>query len=162
VFRLIPRAQSPRAWHSSGRFTFDFVHPAALIEATSDFYEYPNCDRDPLPRWSFDRVTLQVALGPDPGAAVSRLQAGDDAVAPWLVSGDGHPSMEPPAPQPLHGGAVEDAQKPAAVDADLRRVETGLEPAQVAPDGLAAACLVDQLADADAGTVERGQQAQAV
>ena len=30
----------------------------ALIEATGTFYEYPMCDRDPLPRWSFGRVTL--------------------------------------------------------------------------------------------------------
>ena len=40
------------------RFSLDFVDPANLIETTGDFYEYPNCDRDPLPRWSFDRVTL--------------------------------------------------------------------------------------------------------
>jgi 2-polyprenyl-6-methoxyphenol hydroxylase-like FAD-dependent oxidoreductase len=40
------------------RFRLGFVDPAALIQATSDFYEYPNCDRDPLPRWSFGRVTL--------------------------------------------------------------------------------------------------------
>lgn len=40
------------------RFRLDFADPAAIIEATADFYEYPNCDRDPLPRWSFGRVTL--------------------------------------------------------------------------------------------------------
>ena len=40
------------------RFRLDFVDPAAIIEATGGFYEYPNCDRDPLPRWSFGRVTL--------------------------------------------------------------------------------------------------------
>jgi 2-polyprenyl-6-methoxyphenol hydroxylase-like FAD-dependent oxidoreductase len=40
------------------RFRLDFVDPAAIIEATGSFYEYPNCDRDPLPRWSFGRVTL--------------------------------------------------------------------------------------------------------
>lgn len=40
------------------RFRLDFVDPAAIIEATGTFYEYPNCDRDPLPRWSFGRVTL--------------------------------------------------------------------------------------------------------
>jgi 5-methylphenazine-1-carboxylate 1-monooxygenase len=40
------------------RFCLDFVDPAALIAASGDFYEYPNCDRDPLPRWSFGRVTL--------------------------------------------------------------------------------------------------------
>ena len=30
----------------------------ALISATSEFYEYPTCDRDPLPYWSSGRVTL--------------------------------------------------------------------------------------------------------
>jgi 2-polyprenyl-6-methoxyphenol hydroxylase-like FAD-dependent oxidoreductase len=40
------------------RFRLGFLDPVALIEATETFYEYPNCDRDPLPRWSFGRVTL--------------------------------------------------------------------------------------------------------
>jgi 2-polyprenyl-6-methoxyphenol hydroxylase-like FAD-dependent oxidoreductase len=40
------------------RFRLDFVEPADIIKATSEFYEYPNCDRDPLPRWSFGCVTL--------------------------------------------------------------------------------------------------------
>lgn len=40
------------------RFSLDFVDPARIIEATGDFYEYPNCDRDPLSRWSFGAVTL--------------------------------------------------------------------------------------------------------
>lgn len=40
------------------RFRLDFVDPARIIEATADFYEYPNCDRDPVPRWSFGRATL--------------------------------------------------------------------------------------------------------
>jgi 2-polyprenyl-6-methoxyphenol hydroxylase-like FAD-dependent oxidoreductase len=40
------------------RFCLDFADPAALIQATGAFYEYPNCDRQPLPRWSHGRVTL--------------------------------------------------------------------------------------------------------
>lgn len=40
------------------RFRLDFVDPAHIVEATANFYEYPNCDRDPLPRWSFGRATL--------------------------------------------------------------------------------------------------------
>ncbi len=39
-------------------FRLDFVDPVALIQATGTFFEYPCCDRDPLPRWSFGRVTL--------------------------------------------------------------------------------------------------------
>jgi len=39
-------------------FRLGFVDPARLIEATGTFYEYPACDRDPLPRWTFGRATL--------------------------------------------------------------------------------------------------------
>jgi 2-polyprenyl-6-methoxyphenol hydroxylase-like FAD-dependent oxidoreductase len=34
------------------------VDVASLITATPEFYEYPTCDRDPLPYWSSGRVTL--------------------------------------------------------------------------------------------------------
>jgi len=40
------------------RFRLDFVDPLALIGASDTIYEYPMCDRDPLPRWSFGRATL--------------------------------------------------------------------------------------------------------
>ncbi|HEV8391290.1 MAG TPA: FAD-dependent monooxygenase [Dongiaceae bacterium] len=40
------------------KFRLGFVDPVRLIEATGTFYEYPACDRDPLPRWSFGRATL--------------------------------------------------------------------------------------------------------
>lgn len=40
------------------RFQLDYVDPAEIIRKTGGFYEYPNCDREPLPRWSFGRVTL--------------------------------------------------------------------------------------------------------
>ena len=55
-------------WSRPGRFedvmphfsasAFRIVDARALIEATSEFWEYPMCDRDPLPRWSHGRVTL--------------------------------------------------------------------------------------------------------
>lgn len=41
-----------------GRFAIEEVDVPALIRATDVFYEYPLCDRDPVPRWSFGRVTL--------------------------------------------------------------------------------------------------------
>jgi 5-methylphenazine-1-carboxylate 1-monooxygenase len=64
--QLPPRRED---WNRPGRLdealpfvrdTFDlgFVDPIALITATGTFYEFPCCDRDPLPRWSFGRVTL--------------------------------------------------------------------------------------------------------
>jgi 2-polyprenyl-6-methoxyphenol hydroxylase-like FAD-dependent oxidoreductase len=40
------------------RFRLGYVDPAELIGATETIYEYPNCDREPLLRWSFGRVTL--------------------------------------------------------------------------------------------------------
>ena len=40
------------------RFSIPYVNAKALIEATPEFWEYPMCDRDPLPRWSHGRVTL--------------------------------------------------------------------------------------------------------
>ncbi|WP_375461685.1 flavin-dependent oxidoreductase [uncultured Enterovirga sp.] len=40
------------------RFAIPYVDARALIEATADVWEYPMCDRDPLPRWSHGRVTL--------------------------------------------------------------------------------------------------------
>jgi 5-methylphenazine-1-carboxylate 1-monooxygenase len=40
------------------RFKVPGVDVEALVRATPVCYEYPMCDRDPLPRWSFGRVTL--------------------------------------------------------------------------------------------------------
>jgi 2-polyprenyl-6-methoxyphenol hydroxylase-like FAD-dependent oxidoreductase len=40
------------------RFRIPYVDARALIESTTQFWEYPMCDRDPLPRWSHGRVTL--------------------------------------------------------------------------------------------------------
>ncbi len=40
------------------RFTAPGVDVEALVRATPTAWEYPMCDRDPLPRWSFGRVTL--------------------------------------------------------------------------------------------------------
>jgi 2-polyprenyl-6-methoxyphenol hydroxylase-like FAD-dependent oxidoreductase len=40
------------------RFHTDHVDLPGLVAATPEIYEYPMCDRDPLPRWSHGRVTL--------------------------------------------------------------------------------------------------------
>ncbi|MGY4478207.1 flavin-dependent oxidoreductase [Bradyrhizobium sp. USDA 3364] len=39
-------------------FTVPQVDFAGLVSATPEFWEYPCCDRDPLPYWSSGRVTL--------------------------------------------------------------------------------------------------------
>jgi 2-polyprenyl-6-methoxyphenol hydroxylase-like FAD-dependent oxidoreductase len=41
-----------------GDWRFPFLDFPALIAATEAIFEYPMVDRDPLPRWSFGRVTL--------------------------------------------------------------------------------------------------------
>lgn len=53
----VGRIEEARAF-VEGSFRLGFVEPARIIEATNVFYEYPNCDRDPVGRWSFGRVTL--------------------------------------------------------------------------------------------------------
>lgn len=40
------------------RFALQDFDLAALVEATPQIFEYPMCDRDPLPRWTHGRVTL--------------------------------------------------------------------------------------------------------
>jgi 2-polyprenyl-6-methoxyphenol hydroxylase-like FAD-dependent oxidoreductase len=40
------------------KFRLPMVDVTHLIEATGEFWEYPLCDREPLPRWSHGRVTL--------------------------------------------------------------------------------------------------------
>ncbi len=42
----------------SRRFTVPGINVEELVRATPVCYEYPMCDRDALPRWSFGRVTL--------------------------------------------------------------------------------------------------------
>jgi 2-polyprenyl-6-methoxyphenol hydroxylase-like FAD-dependent oxidoreductase len=38
--------------------TFDWLDISAMIESTEEILEYPMVDRDPLPRWTFGRLTL--------------------------------------------------------------------------------------------------------
>jgi 5-methylphenazine-1-carboxylate 1-monooxygenase len=40
------------------RFTIPGFDVEGLVAATAQAFEYPMCDRDPLPRWTFGRVTL--------------------------------------------------------------------------------------------------------
>jgi 5-methylphenazine-1-carboxylate 1-monooxygenase len=44
--------------HLEGAFHLSTVDPVEVVRATREFYEYPMCDRDPLPRWSYGRVSL--------------------------------------------------------------------------------------------------------
>jgi 2-polyprenyl-6-methoxyphenol hydroxylase-like FAD-dependent oxidoreductase len=42
--------------HVEGVFHLHTIDPVEVIRATAACYEYPMCDRDPLPHWSFGRV----------------------------------------------------------------------------------------------------------
>ena len=39
-------------------WTFDWLDVPALIRSADAILEYPMVDKDPVPRWTFDRVTL--------------------------------------------------------------------------------------------------------
>lgn len=53
------RAARPEAFrHLAGRLALPFVDVPAMIAATPEIFEYPMCDRDPLPWWTQGRVTL--------------------------------------------------------------------------------------------------------
>ena len=69
--RVAPAGTTPPSredWSRPGRledlmprlagFTVADVDVAAAVRATAEFYEYPVCDRDPIARWSWNRVTL--------------------------------------------------------------------------------------------------------
>jgi 2-polyprenyl-6-methoxyphenol hydroxylase-like FAD-dependent oxidoreductase len=78
----------------ASRFTAPGVDVEALVRATPVCWEYPMCDRDPLPRWSFGRVTLMgdaahpmYPVGSN-GAAQAILDA--RSLADWLRKAD-HP-----------------------------------------------------------------------
>ena len=40
------------------RLDLPFIDTAAMIQATADIFDYPMCDRDPLPWWTRGRVSL--------------------------------------------------------------------------------------------------------
>ena len=78
------------------RFTVPDVDVEALVRATPVCWEYPMCDRDPLPNWSFGRVTLMgdaahpmYPVGSN-GAAQALLDA--RCLADWLLKAE-HPTQ---------------------------------------------------------------------
>ena len=52
------RVPKERFFGQFSNWNFDWIRPADLFASTADIYEFPETDRDPLPRWSFGRVTL--------------------------------------------------------------------------------------------------------
>ena len=52
------KVSKDRFFHYFKDWNFDWIKFADLICHTEEIYEYPKEDRDPLPRWSFGRITL--------------------------------------------------------------------------------------------------------
>ena len=60
------------------RFRIPYVDAKALIEATPEFWEYPMCDRDPLPRWiARPRHAARRRRASDVSGRLERRLAGD-------------------------------------------------------------------------------------
>jgi 5-methylphenazine-1-carboxylate 1-monooxygenase len=116
-------------------WNFGWIDFADLICRTSDIYEYPKGDRDPLPRWSFGRVTL---LG---DAAHPMLPIGAQAGSQAIVDARLLAFALATAPTPERALEQYDAQRRPAMNAvTLRNREFGpaivMELAeQRAPDG---------------------------
>ena len=54
-----PRQLDELLPYVDGIYQLPIVDLVEVIRSTGECYEYPMCDRDPLPRWSFGRVTLR-------------------------------------------------------------------------------------------------------
>jgi 5-methylphenazine-1-carboxylate 1-monooxygenase len=52
------KASKDRFFHQFKDWNFGWINFADLICETKEIYEFPMYDREPLPRWSFGRVTL--------------------------------------------------------------------------------------------------------
>ncbi|WP_331769810.1 flavin-dependent oxidoreductase (plasmid) [Embleya sp. NBC_00888] len=71
-----------------------WIDPTTLVERSSAIFEYPMLDRDPLPRWSFGRVTLlgDAAHPMFPMGMNGGSQSIVDArVLAWCLARDGDP-----------------------------------------------------------------------
>src|SRR3954453_12453595 len=117
------------------RFRISHVDAQHMIEATGEFWEFPMCDRDPLPRWSHGRVTLlgDAAHPMYPVGSNGASQAILDArcLADWLQR----------AEHPLHAlAAYEAARLPMTAQIVRMNRKGGPEGVidvveQLAPDG---------------------------
>ena len=52
------RADPEQAATAFGDFRFDWLDVPELIRGAAEVFQYPMVDRDPLPRWTFGRITL--------------------------------------------------------------------------------------------------------
>lgn len=52
------RVAKERFFEPFASWKFDWIDVAGIISSTEEIFEYPKADRDPLPQWTFGRVTL--------------------------------------------------------------------------------------------------------
>lgn len=123
------------------RFHLDDVDHLALIAATPEIFEFPMCDRDPLPRWTHGRITL---LG---DAAHPMFPMGSNGAGQAILDAEALARHLAGAPDPAAAlVAYQDERLPITADVVLRNRTGGPEMVideveRRAPDGF------DRLAD---------------
>jgi len=99
----------PGRWEDLGpllkNFRLPYVDVSHLIEATGEFWEFPLCDRDPLPRWSHGRVTL---LG---DAAHPMYPVGSNGASQAILDARCLADLLVRAEHPLHALAAYEAER---------------------------------------------------
>jgi 2-polyprenyl-6-methoxyphenol hydroxylase-like FAD-dependent oxidoreductase len=135
------------------RLRLPFLDIEALIRATPNFFEYPECDRDPLPWWTQGRVTLlgDAAHPMYPTGSNGSAQAVLDAQCLAKLLSESSPETA------LQAYEAERLPKTAAVVLSNRRggPEQVLNvAAERAPDGFA--CLEDVIPSAELAAIVGG------
>ena len=97
------------------QWNFPWIRAADLIAATADIYEYPETDHDPLPRWSFGRVTL---LG---DAAHAMRAVGSQAGSQAIIDARTLAQALATVPDPVQALAEYEAIRRPAMNEIIRR-----------------------------------------
>ncbi len=87
------------------RFSVPGVDVISMIKQTPAFWEYPMCDRDPLPRWTHGRVTL---MG---DAAHPMYPVGSNGASQAILDARALADALAQAEHPRHGLAVYEADR---------------------------------------------------
>src|SRR5262245_26261097 len=114
----------------------------------------------PDPRMDSIRADQRITGDLDALTRVRAVEGGDHPVASILKIHQPAIGMNARRSQPLKYSAQQHAMKPATMDAELRHGVTGIDPTQFLPHGLTEPIDVDELARADAHSIQSGQQAE--
>ena len=100
-------------------FLMPGIDVAAIVHATPEFYEYPVCDRDPVDRWSWGRVTL---LG---DAAHPMYPVGSNGASQAILDAHCLASCLAAAADPIAALRAYEAERAPATAAIVRANRTG-------------------------------------